>query len=103
MHHFIIITHSICSAGPIIEQGTHFCDLSRYFGGEVDIGSVQAHSLEWDENAGQLSKMTIDESKILPENRIPRVTAATWYDNLFLFLGRLNFSPKLSGSMTVGP
>jgi predicted dehydrogenase len=70
------------SAGPIIEQGTHFCDLSRYFGGEVDIASVQAHSLEWHENAGQLSKMPIDESKILPENRIPRVTAATWkYDS----------------------
>ena len=70
----------LCSAGPIVEQGTHFCDLSRYFGGEVDIASVQAHSLEWHENAGQLSKMTIDESKILPENRIPRVTAATWYE-----------------------
>ncbi|KAF9453196.1 hypothetical protein P691DRAFT_695150 [Macrolepiota fuliginosa MF-IS2] len=70
------------SAGPIIEQGTHFCDLSRYFGGEVDISSVQAHSLEWDENAGQLSQMRIDESKIAPENRIPRVTAATWkYDS----------------------
>ncbi|KAF5358182.1 hypothetical protein D9756_001625 [Leucocoprinus leucothites] len=70
------------SAGPIIEQGTHFCDLSRYFGGEVDISSVTAHSLEWDENAGQLSKMSIDESKIAPENRIPRVTAATWkYDS----------------------
>ncbi|KAF9030772.1 putative oxidoreductase C terminal-domain-containing protein [Panaeolus papilionaceus] len=66
------------SAGPIIEQGTHFCDLSRYFGGEVDISSVQAHSLEWDEEAGQLSKMSIDESKIAPENRIPRVTAANW-------------------------
>lgn len=66
------------SAGPVIEQGTHFCDLSRYFGGEVDISSVQAHSLEWFENAGRLSKMSIDESKIAPENRIPRVTAATW-------------------------
>lgn len=66
------------SAGPIVEQGTHFCDLSRYFGGEVDISTVTAHSLEWDENAGQLSKMTIDESKIAPDNRIPRVTAATW-------------------------
>jgi len=66
------------SAGPIVEQGTHFCDLSRYFGGEVDISSVTAHSLEWDENAGHLSKMSIDESKIAPENRIPRVTAATW-------------------------
>ncbi|KAJ3505557.1 hypothetical protein NLJ89_g7352 [Agrocybe chaxingu] len=66
------------SAGPIIEQGTHFCDLSRYFGGEVEISSVQAHSLEWDENAGHLSRINIDESKIAPENRIPRVTAATW-------------------------
>ncbi|KAJ7774767.1 putative oxidoreductase C terminal-domain-containing protein [Mycena metata] len=70
------------SAGPVIEQGTHFCDLSRYFGGEVDISTVSAHSLEWNENAGQLSKMTIDESKIAPDNRIPRVTAATWkYDS----------------------
>jgi predicted dehydrogenase len=70
------------SAGPIVEQGTHFCDLSRYFGGEVDIASVSAHSLEWNENAGHLSKISIDESKIAPENRIPRVTAATWkYDS----------------------
>ena len=66
------------SAGPIIEQGTHFCDLSRYFGGEVDMSTVNAHSLEWDENAGHLSKMSIDETAIPPENRIPRVTAATW-------------------------
>lgn len=71
----------LCSAGPIVEQGTHFCDLSRYFGGEVDISSVVAHALEWDENAGQLSKIAIDESKIAPENRIPRVTCATWYDS----------------------
>lgn len=66
------------SCGPIVEQGTHFCDLSRYFGGEVDISSVTAHSLEWDEKAGKLSKVPIDEEKIAPENRIPRVTAATW-------------------------
>ncbi|KAG2020347.1 NAD binding dehydrogenase [Coprinopsis cinerea AmutBmut pab1-1] len=70
------------SFGPVIEQGTHFCDLSRYFGGEVDLSTVVAHSLEWDEHAGQLSKMTVDESKIAPENRIPRVTSATWkYEN----------------------
>jgi hypothetical protein len=53
----------------------------------VDIASVQAHSLEWHENAGQLSKMTIDESKILPENRVPRVTAATWYDKSVFIVG----------------
>lgn len=66
------------SAGPVIEQGTHFCDLSRYFGGDVDISTVNAHSLEWDENAGHLSKMVVDETAIPPEDRIPRVTAATW-------------------------
>ncbi|KAL5511236.1 hypothetical protein ACEPAH_4451 [Sanghuangporus vaninii] len=66
------------SCGPIVEQGTHFCDLSRYFGGDVDISSVQAHSLEWDEGPGKLSKMSIDESKIPPENRIPRITSAVW-------------------------
>lgn len=66
------------SGGPVIEQGTHFCDLSRYFGGEVDISSVSAHSLEWDENAGHLAKMAVDETAIAPENRIPRVTSATW-------------------------
>ncbi|KAI0302233.1 putative oxidoreductase C terminal-domain-containing protein [Russula brevipes] len=70
------------SCGPVVEQGTHFCDLSRYFGGDVDISSVTAHSLEWHENPGQLSKQTIDESRIAPENRIPRVTSATWkYQN----------------------
>ncbi|QRW27420.1 hypothetical protein RhiXN_02015 [Rhizoctonia solani] len=68
--------------GPIVEQGTHFCDLSRYFGGDVDISSVMAHSVEWDEEPGQLSKIPIDENKIAPENRIPRVTTATWkYEN----------------------
>lgn len=63
----------------IPELGTHFVDMSRYFGGEVDLSTVVAHSLEWDEPAGALSKMNIDESKIAPENRIPRVTSATWY------------------------
>ncbi|TDL24801.1 hypothetical protein BD410DRAFT_62189 [Rickenella mellea] len=66
------------SNGPIIEQGTHFCDLSRYFGGEVDISTVAANSLEWNETAGHLSKLRIDESKIAPENRISRVTSANW-------------------------
>ncbi|KAI0027690.1 putative oxidoreductase C terminal-domain-containing protein [Vararia minispora EC-137] len=66
------------SAGPVIEQGTHFCDLSRYFGGDVDIASVEAHALEWFEQPGHLSAQKIDESAIAPENRVPRVTAATW-------------------------
>ncbi|KAG7098214.1 hypothetical protein E1B28_000182 [Marasmius oreades] len=66
------------SGGPVIEQGTHFCDLSRYFGGEVVLSSVVGHSLEFDEKPGHISKMQIDESKIAPENRISRITSATW-------------------------
>lgn len=68
--------------GPVIEQGTHFCDLSRYFGGDVDIDSVVARSVEFYEKPGQLSKIPIDESKIPEELRIPRLTSAVWkYDN----------------------
>jgi putative oxidoreductase-like protein len=44
----------------------------------VDVSTVTAHSLEWYENPGYLSKQTVDESRIAPENRIPRVTSATW-------------------------
>ncbi|KAF8321646.1 hypothetical protein DL93DRAFT_2163246 [Clavulina sp. PMI_390] len=67
------------SCGPIVEQGTHFCDLSRYFGGEVDIPSVSAHSLEFYEEAGKLGKMAFDEDAVIPaDQRIPRVTSATW-------------------------
>lgn len=76
--------YTFSSCGPVIEQGTHFCDLSRYFGGDVDISTVKASALEWDEPAGHLSKMPIDESKISPENRIPRVTAANWFVELLL-------------------
>jgi Putative oxidoreductase C terminal domain len=82
----------------VIEQGTHFCDLSRYFGGDVDISTIQARSIEWDEDAGKLSKIGIDENgklfesalldfdikdahclAIPPENRVPRVIMANWF------------------------
>ncbi|GAA5968866.1 hypothetical protein JCM3765_005820 [Sporobolomyces pararoseus] len=64
--------------GPICEQATHFCDLSRYFGGEVDVTSIYANQLDWDEPAGALTDMPIDEETIAPEDRIPRVTSANW-------------------------
>ncbi|KAF8587461.1 hypothetical protein K439DRAFT_1338061 [Ramaria rubella] len=66
------------SCGPIVEQATHFCDLSRYFGGEVLLPSVTAHTVEHDETPGQLSAKRFDESVISPENRIPRLTSASW-------------------------
>ncbi len=82
--------------GPIIEQATHFCelpsyhctivilsaeigDLARYFGGDVDLGTVSARTVEWHERPGKLSRLPIDESLVAPENRIPRATSAIWY------------------------
>ncbi|KAG9098714.1 hypothetical protein FS749_003150 [Ceratobasidium sp. UAMH 11750] len=65
--------------GPVIEQATHFCDLSRYFGGDVDLSTVSARTVEWHERPGKLSRLPIDEALVAPENRIPRVTSAIWY------------------------
>jgi hypothetical protein len=65
--------------GPIVEQATHFVDLSRYFGGDVILDSVQASSLEWYEEAGELSVIPVNEEKIAEDDRIPRVTSATWF------------------------
>lgn len=64
--------------GPICEQATHFCDLSRYFGGDVDLGSIYANQLDWDEPAGALTDVPIDEGSIPGHDRIPRVTSANW-------------------------
>lgn len=96
---------SLLSAAPVMEQVTHFCDLSRYFGGEVDISSVTAHTLEWDEKARQrLSMISINESKTAPENRIPRVTSATWYVSSDLFRSNMAgfaFDYHCAGNMIV--
>ncbi|KAH8797336.1 putative oxidoreductase C terminal-domain-containing protein [Xylogone sp. PMI_703] len=64
--------------GPIVEQATHFADLCRYLGGEVDLETVTAAALEHYEPAGKLSHMAVDESRIPESERIPRVTAAFW-------------------------
>ncbi|KAI9057498.1 hypothetical protein FKP32DRAFT_1637749 [Trametes sanguinea] len=66
------------SGGPIVEQATHFCDLSRYFGGDVHLPSVVAHTVQHDELPGRLSAKRFDEDAIPPENRLPRLTSATW-------------------------
>ncbi|WOO84424.1 putative protein [Vanrija pseudolonga] len=70
--------------GPVIEQGTHFCDLSRYFGGDVDLSTVAARTVEWYEKPGVLSKIpaAVNEKAIPEEERIPRITSAVWkYEN----------------------
>ncbi|ORX35936.1 putative oxidoreductase C terminal-domain-containing protein [Kockovaella imperatae] len=64
--------------GPVIEQGTHVCDLSRYFGGDINVETLSASAVEWYEKPGNLSQIQIDESKIPEDSRIPRFTSASW-------------------------
>ncbi|EIW72480.1 hypothetical protein TREMEDRAFT_66902 [Tremella mesenterica DSM 1558] len=67
------------SHGPILEQGTHLCDLSRFFGGDIDTDTMQAHALEaYEKPAANLSKLSFSEEGIPLAHRVPRATSATW-------------------------
>jgi predicted dehydrogenase len=67
------------SCGPVVEQATHFVDLIRYLAGsEAVTSSVTTHTVEHDEEAGRLSKLSFDELQIEAEKRVPRLTVATW-------------------------
>lgn len=56
----------------------HPGDLSRYFGGDVHLPSVVAHTVQHNEIPGRLSAKQFDEELIPEENRLPRLTSATW-------------------------
>lgn len=47
-------------------------------GGEVDLESVSATTVNWDDAPGKLRLNVLPEETISPENRIPRVTSASW-------------------------
>lgn len=72
------------SGGPIVEQATHFVDLSRLLGGEADLASVTAVCIDPNGPAGELSDMparadgTRGDEPVPAEFRTPRATAAAW-------------------------
>ncbi|KAK4048816.1 hypothetical protein OIV83_004582 [Microbotryomycetes sp. JL201] len=66
------------SCGPIVEQATHLVSLSLLFGGEPELDSVRAHTVEFDEFPGHLSKVGFDEHAIPDESRIPRYTSSVF-------------------------
>ncbi|KAG2523976.1 hypothetical protein BBO99_00005077 [Phytophthora kernoviae] len=68
--------------GPIVEQATHFADISRYLVGEVDMDTVYSRSVKASlspGNIGYLEKVPVDETIIPEENRVPRAHVANWY------------------------
>ncbi|WWD17283.1 hypothetical protein CI109_101723 [Kwoniella shandongensis] len=69
--------------GPIVSQATHVCDLTRYLTPRALLDTVHVKTVEHSEPAGNLSLLEFDEEGLVkPENRISRVTNATWkYEN----------------------
>lgn len=68
------------SGGPVVEQGTHFVDLARYVGGDIDFDTLQGSTLASTNAMGELSSIpgVVDEASIPVEKRLPRVTSAVW-------------------------
>jgi len=67
------------SGGPVLEQGTHFCDLLRYFGGDVDLHTVNAVALPACSPLGHLSSQPPGVEDNLPvEERINRAVSANF-------------------------
>lgn len=66
--------------GPIVEQGTHFCDIALYIMGEVDLNTVHARSIYATDPLGKLSgqspNVPLFEETIPPERRIARTTVS---------------------------
>jgi len=44
----------------------------------VNYATIRAHALEHFEGPGKLSALSVNESAIPPERRIPRMTVASW-------------------------
>jgi predicted dehydrogenase len=67
------------SGGPVLEQGTHFCDLLRYFGGEIDLHTVSAVGVSASSPIGQLSEIPPGVEDGLPiDQRINRAVSANF-------------------------
>jgi predicted dehydrogenase len=72
------------TGGPIVEQATHFCDLSRLLGGEVDLPSVQAVAIAPASPKAALCDVPRDgagaplDHGVPPEFHVPRSTVAVW-------------------------
>ena len=71
------------SGGPIVEQATHFCDLFRFFGGEVILDSVITKIVKAGDKGdiGYLSRVpdVVKEDNLSIDDRPPRVTVSHFY------------------------
>ena len=64
------------SGGPIVEQATHFCDIIRFLGGEVDVHSIMGSCIRQTSDIGQLMSVAepVRQAEIPVDRQIPVVT-----------------------------
>ena len=72
------------SGGPIVEQGTHFCDIMRFLVGEVEKKSLSALAIEASDKQSDPGYLSVvqpinKESSLDSDLRPPRLTAAHWF------------------------
>merc|ERR1711971_56604 len=66
------------SCGPIVEQGTHFVDLARFFCGECDIETLQTNAVYFGEKNLKMLHEEVDLSKIKKGNVNQIITSANY-------------------------
>ena len=71
------------SGGPIVEQATHFCDLIRYFAGNVSFDTIKGVTVPAAATEGSVGALAhvpsvVKESDLPIKARVPRVTIAHW-------------------------
>lgn len=66
--------------GPVVGQGTHIVDLTRYLSSsKVLPETIHVQTVEHSDPVGKLSQQKFDETEVSPEvQRVPRITNATW-------------------------
>jgi predicted dehydrogenase len=74
------------SGGPIVEQATHFCDIARYLGGEINMSTLNVMGIGPQHPLGSHNALPNDFRSGLPvntnvpiEHQIPKLTQALWY------------------------
>lgn len=71
------------SGGPIVEQATHFCDLIRYFGGEIVQESIKGYSIPSSTTPADTGYLTsvpqiVKDAHIPIERMAPCATQCVW-------------------------
>jgi predicted dehydrogenase len=92
------------SGGPIVEQATHFCDIARYLGGEINMNTLHVMGIGPQTPLGSFNALPNDARTGRPvndnvpiEHQVPKLTHAIWHYESGA-IGMLTHGAMLHGS-----